>query len=192
MNPSRHIAVLLLSSASLLASQFACADSFGLRVAPQTWTFKGKDAPQGLQFSVGNDDLGVGPLSLMPGVPRLSSSGGYGASRSTGTWADWQPFNNGWRTSAGLVWRQSVRIDPLAGTLGETSATPFVGFGWSGAPVSQSNWRLSAEMGAYLGATDCGVSANCQSSGSGLRASSSSSGGMRVTPYLSVGASYLY
>lgn len=193
MKANRPLRLLCLIGASLLAPQIACADSYGLRVPGQTWTIKGKDSTQGLSLAIGNDDLGVGPLSLSPNTPRLAPSSAYGISRSTGTWADWQPFNNGWRTSAGLVWQQNLASDPISNAASEAIATPFLGFGWSGAPATQSNWRLSAEMGAYVGGSECGLaSSGCQSSGSGLRASSSSSGGMRITPYLSVGASYLY
>lgn len=192
MKPNRSLCVLCLLGASLLAPQLAHADSYGLRVPAQTWTIKGKDATQGLSFAIGNDDLGIGPLSLSPNAPRLAPSSAYGISRSTNTWADWQPFNNGWRTSAGLVWQQNLASDPISSSASEAIATPFLGFGWSGAPATQSNWRLSAEMGAYVSASDCGLANRCPSSGSGLRASSSSSGGMRITPYLSVGASYLY
>ncbi|MFT4172887.1 MAG: hypothetical protein QM639_10035 [Rhodocyclaceae bacterium] len=157
-----------------------------------------------LRFTDPQDRLGgAGPaLATTRPLLRLNTSIDTNLNRTPSVWADWRPFNNGLRTSAGMMWRDTLSDRyPTVDAMNTADldaryrvSTPFIGFGWVSTKTRESGWRLSAEVGAYAsGAGDCRTSTlTCAvSSSMGLKLDSSNDG-IRWSPYLSIGASYSY
>ena len=182
----------LLSSTVLAASlaagmlSSAHADTLGLRISP-TWSADTPSGTGGLRFVVNpqsaSDNASTTPLLL--GIPVNDNS------RNGAVWADWYPFGSGLRTSAGLLWRDSLRgANPDSG---DNRRRAVFGFGWtSEASSSTSGWRVSADVGAsFSSLRDCiGQGSQC-SSGNGLKPGSSGDG-IRWNPFISIGASFQY
>lgn len=187
---------IALLAAGLAGAGFAHADVIGLRVDPGTWEVRHDDGKAGLTLAFSDDDLTIGPGTLTRSPQGLQSFGWHAAPKSSSAWADWRPFNNGWRTTVGLVWQQNVVTDRFSadGENEGTTAIPFLGFGWSGDASPKSGWRLSAEVGAYMANSQAclGQAGTCRgTTAPGLRIGTPGDG-MHVTPYLSFGASFLY
>ncbi|MFA9439687.1 hypothetical protein ACDA63_08630 [Uliginosibacterium sp. sgz301328] len=199
---------LLVTVCLLSAAQ--CWAQAGLRVTLPSGAVLG-DAPAGansslvLRFSdpTGSSATAAGPALATTQPLRLSgNSDDSSLSRSPTVWADWRPFDNGLRTSAGMMWRDTLSertptVDAMSAAnfdVRDRVSTPFVGFGWVSTKSRTSRWSLSAEIGAYAsGGGECRTAAlSCAvSSGMGLKPGSGNDG-IHWNPYLSFGASYSY
>ena len=180
-------AVLNASLACLVAAAPAYAQPSGLRLQGHAEGFALRESDNGLRLHFTSTNPLNNAALATPGTAKASPT------RNT-LRADWPVFGYGLQTSLGLSWN-TPETSSRSFSTAQISPTTFLGFGWHGEPFQNSGWKFSAEFGTSLsnGASSCtGITSLCPTSQpQGLR-SDASGNGLRLTPYVSFGATLSY
>lgn len=197
----RHIAVVSVLCLGSFYAAPALAQG-GLRYDPTTDRLAYGNIP-GTRFKLLDEAPLTGPTlkqnAAAPGANWQANTPAHNASNGT-IWADWRPWGGGWRTSAGLIWQGNLRQDEGTWANSPTQAlerhsqsnTPFVGLGWASEDARTTNWRWSAEVGAYADGNGGCSSALLSCSAAAPQRKNADGDGIRVNPYFSFGANFLY
>lgn len=101
------------------------------------------------------------------------------------------PLDLGLHTSLGLSWDSG---NSVTGKTAGSTPSPFFGLGWNSEPSRSTRWALSAEVGTHLtGASTCkGVLLSCGAVQPAGLSGNAMGNGLRLTPYVSFGATYSF
>lgn len=177
------------SASTLLSSTLAClvaiapayAQPSGLRLQGHAEGFALRETDSGLRLRFSSE---TAPTSI--------TAAETGPLTRNTLRADWPVFGYGLHTSLGLSWS----AQEASNTFSSTAVAPssFLGFGWRGEPLSNSGWKLSAELGANVsGSNGCaGSSAACPPMRPQGLSGDAGGNGLRLNPYINFGATINY
>ena len=193
--PLARLASLALSLLAFVA--MGATAQTGLRYTPSSerlpWVY---DIP----LTLVHEAPMTGPTLAYGYLPRLRSwadESPKGSLFNNTVWADWRPWQDNWRTTAGMLWSSPIQSD--AGgedspthllTQRDQSTTPFLGIGWT-SNSRRNSWRWSAEVGAFANG-DCRSALFTCAAAARPPFSGNNGDGLRWMPYFSLGANFSY
>lgn len=161
-----------------LAAQPLWAQPSGLRLQP--------GAPEGLSLRGHEEGLKLRFVSV-PVVDQSAPSGAAAPLMRSTLAADWLLSGDGLSTSLGMSWNSTT------GQLSFGTPATFVGLGWKGMVAHDSQLSVSAELGARYANTTCMLPlAGCDSTRTSAFSSDAGGSGLRLSPYISFGATLRY
>lgn len=174
MNRARPALLALI----FLATQPAWAQPSGLRLQA--------GSTEGLSLRQHEEGLRLRFVSV-PVVDQSAPATAAPALMRSTLAADWPLASAGLRTSLGMSWNSN------AGQISFGTPSTFVGLGWNGMILRDSQLSISAEFGArYAGATCPLPLTGCDSTRTNAFSGDAGGAGLRLSPYISVGATLRY